>query len=92
MSAPFTANINFLELTFGRGAAIWWAYSWRAGIYIVGISSLLGFVMGLSPMMVQLVTMIVSVPVGIYILQHVFRMSFGDFAIRLVPRASGDSE
>ena len=95
------SSVGFLEPTFKRAARIWWAWCWRslvfglaAGVFGSLVLSISGVVNHISEKAGQYVGLalgiLVAVPVGIWVFQMVLEKDFGDFRIRLLPKASGE--
>jgi hypothetical protein len=89
---------GFLEPTFKRAARIWWAWAWRslvfggaAGLFATATLSLSGILEHISDRAGQAVSMgfglALAVPIGIWVSQLVLEKNFGDFRLRLVPKA-----
>lgn len=89
---------SFLEPTFKRTARIWWAWVWRsvifggaAGLFGSVVISLSGVLNRISEKAGQYlglaVGVAVAVPVGIWVFQMILEKDFGEFRIRLVPKA-----
>lgn len=88
----------FLEPTFKRAARIWWAWLWRsvvfggaAGLFASAVLSLSGILEHISERAGQLVSMaaglVLAVPIGIWVFQMVLEKDFGEFRVRLAPKA-----
>ncbi|PYU25754.1 MAG: hypothetical protein DMG30_04115 [Acidobacteria bacterium] len=93
-----TKSAGSLEPTFQRTARIWWAWVWRsvlfggaAGLFGSVILSLSGILDHLSERAGQYLSAAIgialAVPVGIWVFQMVLEKDFGEFRIRLVPKA-----
>jgi len=89
---------GFLEPTFQRAARIWWAWVWRsivfggaAGLFASAVLSLSGILEHISERAGQFVSMAaglaLAVPIGIWVFQLILEKNFGEFRLRLVPRA-----
>lgn len=89
---------GFLEPTFKRAARIWWAWVWRsvvfggaAGLFASAVLSLSGILEHISEKAGQVVSMVaglaLAVPIGIWVFQMILEKDFGEFRLRLVPRA-----
>jgi len=89
---------GFLEPTFKRAARIWWAWVWRsvvfggaAGLFASAVLSLSGILDRISEKAGQAVSMAaglaLAVPVGIWVFQMILEKDFGEFRVRLVPKA-----
>lgn len=84
-----------LDITWGRAVKIWWAFFWRGILYTFLITFPVGIVIGVVAAMLDvvehvkpyasLIGMIMSVPIGIWIVRIVFSKQFSDFRIVLVP-------
>jgi hypothetical protein len=89
---------GFLEPTFKRSARIWWAWVWRSAVFS-GAAGLFGsLVLSLSGILDRVsektgqylgvaIGIALAVPVGIWVFQMVLEKEFGEFRIRLVPKA-----
>jgi hypothetical protein len=89
---------GFLEPTFKRSARIWWAWVWRSVIF-GGAAGLFGsLVLSLSGVLDRVsektgqylgagIGIALAIPVGIWVFQMVLEKDFGEFRIRLVPKA-----
>ncbi len=89
---------GFLEPTFPRAARIWWAWVWRsiifggaAGLFASVVLSLSGILEHISVRAGQFVSMAaglaLAVPIGIWVFQMILEKNFGEFRLRLVPKA-----
>jgi hypothetical protein len=90
---------GFLEPTFKRSARIWWAWVWRSAVF-GGAAGLFGsLVLGLSGILARVsektgqylgvaIGVALAIPVGIWVFQMVLEKEFGEFRIRLVPKAA----
>ncbi len=98
MATPAGTSSGFLEPTFKRTARIWWAWAWRsllfggaAGLFGSVVLSLSGILERISQNAAQYVGLALgialAVPVGIWVFQMILEKDFGEFRIRLVPRA-----
>lgn len=94
-----TTSGGFLEPTFGRAARIWWAWVWRsvvfggaAGLFGSVVLSLSGILEHISEKAGQIlgaaVGIALAIPVGIWVFQMILERNFGEFRVRLVPKAS----
>jgi hypothetical protein len=89
---------GFLEPTFKRSARIWWAWVWRSAVF-GGAAGLFGsLVLSLSGILDRVsektgqylgvgMGIALAIPVGIWVFQMVLEKDFGEFRIRLVPKA-----
>ena len=89
---------GFLEPTFKRSARIWWAWVWRSVVF-GGAAGLFGsLVLSLSGILDRVsektgqylgvaIGVALAIPVGIWVFQMVLEKEFGEFRIRLVPKA-----
>lgn len=91
-------GVGFLEPTFKRAARIWWAWVWRslifgaaAGMFGSVVLSLSGILNRVSEKAGQLLSVglgvALAVPVGVWVFQMILEKDFGEFRIRLVPKA-----
>jgi hypothetical protein len=96
--SPGAKPARYLEPTFQRAARIWWSWVWRsivfggaAGLFgslVLSISGILGRISQTSAQVVGAVIGIgLAVPVGIWVFQMILEKDFGEFRIRLVPKA-----
>lgn len=96
--SPRTESRRFLEPTFKRAARIWWAWVWRsivfggaAGLFGSLVLSISGILERISQTAAQVLGAVVgvglAVPVGIWVFQMILEKDFGEFCIRLVPKA-----
>ena len=99
MATAAGSEAGFLEPTFKRAARIWWAWVWRsvvfggaAGLFASATLSLSGILEHISEKAGQVVSMAaglaLAVPIGIWVFQMVLEKDFGEFRLRLVPRAA----
>jgi hypothetical protein len=99
MATAAGSEAGFLEPTFKRAARIWWAWVWRsvvfggaAGLFASAVLSLSGILEHVSEKAGQVVSMAaglaLAVPIGIWVFQMVLEKDFGEFRLRLVPRAA----
>ena len=90
---------GFLEPTFQRAARIWWAWVWRsvvfggaAGLFASAVLSLSGILEHISERAGQFVSMAaglaLAIPIGIWVFQLILEKNFGEFRLRLVPKAA----
>ena len=90
---------DFLEPTFQRAARIWWAWVWRsvvfggaAGLFASAVLSLSGILEHISERAGQFVSMAaglaLAIPIGIWVFQLILEKNFGEFRLRLVPKAA----
>jgi hypothetical protein len=91
-------STGFLDPTFKRSARIWWAWVWRSVIF-GGAAGLFGsLVLSLSGILDRVsvktgnylgvaIGIALAIPVGIWVFQMVLEKEFGEFRIRLVPKA-----
>lgn len=89
---------GFLEPTFKRSAKIWWAWVWRSAVF-GGAAGLFGsLVLSLSGILDRVsektgqylgvaIGVALAIPVGIWVFQMVLEKNFGEFRIRLMPKA-----
>jgi hypothetical protein len=102
MSTAAGTGAGFLEPTFKHTARIWWAWVWRsvlfggaAGLFGSVVLSLSGILDHISEKAGQYLGLalgvVLAVPVGIWVFQMVLEKNFGEFRIRLVPKAPGES-
>jgi len=93
------SEAGFLEPTFKRAARIWWAWVWRSVVFGGAAGLFASFVLGLSGILEhiseragQLVSMAaglaLAVPIGIWVFQMILEKDFGEFRLRLMPRAA----
>ena len=87
-----------IEVTWGRAVKVWWSIVWRAVLFsglagmVAGgvVGGILG-VAGVGPQTIGTVGtwlgVLVSIPVGIWVVRWVLRKSWSDFRIVLVPLA-----
>jgi hypothetical protein len=98
MGTAAGANTSFLEPTFKRTARIWWAWVWRsalfggaAGLFGSMVLSLSGILEHISEKAGQYLGLAVgvalAVPIGIWVFQIILEKDFGEFRVRLVPKA-----
>ena len=89
---------GFLEPTFKRTARIWWAWVWRslifggaAGLFgsvVINLSGILNRISEKAGQYLGLgVGIALAIPVGIWVFQMILEKDFGEFRIRLVPKA-----
>jgi hypothetical protein len=88
-----------LEPTFKRAARVWWAWVWRsvvfggaAGLFASAVLSLSGILERISEKAGQAVSMgaglALAVPIGIWVFQVILEKDFGEFRLRLMPKAA----
>lgn len=98
MGTAAGANSGFLEPTFKRTARVWWAWVWRsalfggaAGLFGSVVLSLSGILEHISEKAGQYlglaVGVVLAVPIGIWVFQIILEKDFGEFRVRLVPKA-----
>lgn len=98
MATAAGKDAGFLEPTFQRAARIWWAWAWRslvfggaAGLFASAVLSLSGILEHISERAGQLVSMAaglaLAVPIGVWVFQLVLEKDFGEFRLRLTPKA-----
>jgi len=98
MGTAAGANPSYLEPTFKRTARIWWAWVWRSALF-GGAAGLFGsVVLSLSGILEHIyekagqalglaVGVGLAVPIGIWVFQIILEKDFGEFRVRLVPKA-----
>jgi hypothetical protein len=98
MGTAAGSGTGFLEPTFKRSARIWWAWVWRSAVF-GGAAGLFGsLVLSLSGILDRIsektgqylglgMGIALAIPVGILVFQMVLEKEFGEFRIRLVPKA-----
>lgn len=98
MGTTAGANTGFLEPTFKRAARVWWAWVWRSAIF-GGAAGLFGsLVLSLSGILERIsekagqylglaVGLALAVPIGVWVFQIILEKDFGEFRVRLVPKA-----
>ena len=98
MGTAAGVNSSYLEPTFKRTARIWWAWVWRsalfggaAGLFGSVVLSLSGILEHISEKAGQALGLAVgvalAVPIGIWVFQIILEKDFGEFRVRLVPKA-----
>jgi hypothetical protein len=98
MGTAAGASTSFLEPTFKRTARIWWAWVWRsalfggaAGLFGSVVLSLSGILDRISEKAGQYLGLAVgvalAVPIGVWVFQIILEKDFGEFRVRLVPKA-----
>jgi hypothetical protein len=86
-----------LEVTWGRALKVWWSLGWRAVLFgglggfllggvVGGIAGALGVPVPTIAVLGQLVGLLVSIPIGIWVVRTVLNKSWSDFEIVLQPR------
>jgi uncharacterized protein YneF (UPF0154 family) len=82
-----------LDITFGRAAKIWWAWTWRSMLIGVVLGIAIGFVIGIFSATVGLrhasvvkvvCGIIVFIIVGIWIVTRILKKYFAGFRILLI--------
>jgi hypothetical protein len=84
-----------LEVTWNRALTVWWSLAWRgllfgflagllAGFIIGFFGRLLGIDRGLVNSLSKLAGIVVSIPVGMWVVRVVLRKKFSEFRITLV--------
>lgn len=98
MGTAAGANSSFLEPNFKRTARIWWAWVWRSALF-GGAAGLFGsLVLSLSGILDHIsekagqylglaVGVALAVPIGVWVFQIILEKDFGEFRVRLVPKA-----
>jgi len=96
-----------VEVTFGRAARIWWAWLWRTVLATVLISVVFGLLIGLLERLMPDVLVLLpdstlrlgrfagiafGCLIGIGMMRHVLRRSFGGFRIALIKQQNHFSE
>jgi hypothetical protein len=96
-----------VEVTFGRAARIWWAWLWRTVLATVLISAVFGLTIGMLERLMpgSLIMLPGSILrlgrftgiafaclIGIGMMRHVLRRSFGGFRIALIKQQNYFSE
>lgn len=87
-----------VELTLNRVVKVWWSLFWRGVLFGGGSGFILGFIIGLGgavmglprqagETLAMLATILVGIPIGIWIIRTVLRKKFSDFRIALVTDA-----
>jgi hypothetical protein len=88
----------FLEPTFKRAAKIWWAWVWRSAVFGVAAGMFGSVVLSLSGILSRVsekagqylgvaLGIALAVPVGVWVFQMILEKDFGEFRIRLAPKA-----
>lgn len=98
MATAAGSEAGFLAPTFKRAARVWWAWVWRsilfggaAGLFASFVLSLSGILEHISEKAGQVVSMLaglaLAIPIGIWVFQMILEKDFGEFRLRLVPKA-----
>lgn len=98
MDTAVGTGAGFLEPTFKRAARIWWAWVWRsivfggaAGMFGSVVLSLSGILNRVTEKTGQYLGVALgialAVPVGVWVFQMILEKDFGEFQIRLAPKA-----
>ena len=98
MGTAAGAGTRFLEPTFKRTARVWWAWVWRSALFggaagvfgslVLGVSGVLEHISEKAGQYLGLALGVaLAVPVGIWVFQVILEKDFGEFRIRLVPKA-----
>lgn len=83
------------EVTLGRVLKIWWFLIWRTVLFSALAGFVLGFLLGIILLFVGLpeqtkqiiaeaAGLLISIPIGIWVLSQIFTKSFSDFRVVLV--------
>ena len=82
-----------IEITFGRVARIWWAWSWRTGLFSILIGSVIGFVIGFISAMfrfkqagglILLLSGVAGVLLSIWMMTKILKKKYPGFRIALI--------
>jgi hypothetical protein len=102
MDTAAGTGAGFLEPTFKRAARIWWAWVWRSVVF-GGAAGMFGsVVLSLSGILNRVsentgkylgvaLGIALAVPVGVWVFQMILEKDFGEFRLRLVPKAPSSS-
>ncbi|HWM41694.1 MAG TPA: hypothetical protein VNP36_04575 [Burkholderiales bacterium] len=85
-----------IEATWGRATKVWWSLIWRAVLFggLAGMlaGGVIGAILGAAGVPQQTIAtvggwlgILVSIPVGIWVVRSVLRKSWSDFRIVLIP-------
>ena len=86
-----------LEVTWGKAFKVWWSLAWRvivfgivagfvAGAVVGGIAGVAGVRPQVISQLSGLAGLIISVPLGIWVVKRVLQQFWADFRIVLLPR------
>ena len=86
-----------LEITFGRAARVWWAYTWRAFLIMLAVGVVFGIILTLTHnqgtlsqpgnrLVTQLLALVIAIPIGIWMLKKALCARFREFRIALIQR------
>ena len=82
-----------IEVTFGRAARIWWAWSWRTGLFSILIGGVVGFVIGFVSAMfrfkqagglILLLSGVAGVLLSIWMMTKILKKKYLGFRIALI--------
>ena len=95
--ADVVATPGGLDVTWGRAVRVWWSLTWRlmlfgglAGFVLGAIFGAIGGAAGASrdtlAVLGNLAGLMVTIPVGMWVVRNVLRKSWSDFEIALIER------
>lgn len=84
-----------LEVTFGRAAQVWWAFTWRATLYALLSGAIIGVVVGLicavfgsDPQRLLPFNLLLGAAVGIlasiWVISKILNKKFSSFRVALI--------
>src|ERR1700730_9751415 len=91
-----------LQPTFKRAARIWWSWVWRSVVFGTAAGMFGSVVLSLSGILNRVsvktgqylgvaLGIALAVPVGVWVFQMILEKDFGEFRIRLMPKAPPSS-
>jgi hypothetical protein len=98
MGTAAGVSTSFLEPTFKRTVRIWWAWVWRSALFggaaglfgsvVLSLSGILDHISEKAGQYLGLaVGVVLAVPIGVWVFQIILEKDFGEFRVRLVPKA-----
>lgn len=86
-----------VEPKVGRVVKIWWFFMWRTVLFSTIAGVVVGFLLGLLLLFVgmaettkqgiaEIIGLLITVPVGIWVMSQLFDKQFSDFRIVLLPK------
>lgn len=92
--------MEIVEVTWGRALKVWWTMSWRCLVFgmLAGagcglVMGIIGGILGMDPNARSVLTMLVTIPVsifvGIWVIKGVLYKRYSDFSVVCIANNKG---